>query len=341
MAVRVKVAETAEELEALYRCRHRVYVEQGGYKAARPDGRVFDAYDTWPVDRCVNFIALVDDEVIGGVRLLLAADDDGTSSDRIFPFCDHFVPGTLRGSGSMLVVDQAYRHHTRLTTSLMSVFYHYAWVVGVQELYGCVNPHIWPACQRVGARALAPIPQTSDDGLPYVPFILWMPDMDDRFMAFIRRHGLREFLGVWHRQFFVAGQTVVAPGSPGEFAYVIVDGSAEMRLADGRRVTMFRPYLFGEEEMLRAETRDYEVVAKEDLDLIVLDRATFLDKVATQPASAFKFARLLLDHAPTMEAVDGGRGRRSVAAPDADNTQSGDRAQEAQPVRRDKASGDS
>lgn len=303
MGVRVKIADTREELESLFRCRHRVYVEQGKFMPPRDDGMVFDAYDAWPPDDCMNFIALDGDEVIGGIRMLRRSDGRGTSADEMFDFVPHFQPDTVRASGSMLCVDQRYRRHERLTNSLFSMFYHYAWVLGIDEVYACITPKMWPVCQVIGGVALAPIPQYSDQGLPYVPFRFWVRDLvhADRWIHFVKEHSLEEFLGVWDRTFFQAGEVVCQAGTVPDAAFVIVSGEAEVHVAADRVVRLFRPYMFGEEELLSGALRTHDVVARTDLDLVVLDRATFFERVAAQPQGAFKYARALIQQPTSVE----------------------------------------
>jgi hypothetical protein len=48
MAVRIRLAETTADLDALLRLRHRVFVDDKGYFPAQPDGRVGDRFDAYP-----------------------------------------------------------------------------------------------------------------------------------------------------------------------------------------------------------------------------------------------------------------------------------------------------
>src|SRR5262249_7293735 len=48
MTLRVRVAQTTAELDAVFRLRHQVFVEEEGYMPPRPDRRIADRFDAYP-----------------------------------------------------------------------------------------------------------------------------------------------------------------------------------------------------------------------------------------------------------------------------------------------------
>ncbi|MBX3236339.1 MAG: GNAT family N-acetyltransferase [Nitrospiraceae bacterium] len=64
---RVTVLSSAEELDASFRLRHRIYVDSLGWVPASPDGREIDQYDGWATSLGVFG---EEDRLLGVVRLL-------------------------------------------------------------------------------------------------------------------------------------------------------------------------------------------------------------------------------------------------------------------------------
>jgi N-acyl-L-homoserine lactone synthetase len=50
MGVRSKIAATPDEIDAVFRVQHAVFVEEEGYMLKRPDRRLFDRFDTLPAE---------------------------------------------------------------------------------------------------------------------------------------------------------------------------------------------------------------------------------------------------------------------------------------------------
>ena len=67
MRVHVKVAKTPMEIDGVFLVRHRVFIEEDGKFPAASDRRLYDFFDTIPTT--VNIIAMVDDKVIGCLRM--------------------------------------------------------------------------------------------------------------------------------------------------------------------------------------------------------------------------------------------------------------------------------
>src|SRR5438067_6804021 len=66
MSIRVKLAQTSDELDQIFRVRHRVFVEEDGYMAEWPEQRIYDRFDAFPTT--ANVIAIADGRVVGGIR---------------------------------------------------------------------------------------------------------------------------------------------------------------------------------------------------------------------------------------------------------------------------------
>src|SRR5262245_59286827 len=75
MAIEIRLAQTEEELEAIYRFRYEIYVEELGYELAYTDHERKVIVD--PLDKTARIIgAFEDGKVVGTIRLNYARDSD-------------------------------------------------------------------------------------------------------------------------------------------------------------------------------------------------------------------------------------------------------------------------
>ncbi len=82
-----------------------------------------------------------------------------------------------------------------------------------------------------------------------------------------------------------AGAEVIRQGDPGDRFYMIASGTADVSV-DGRPVATLGPGdSFGEIALLHDVPRLITVTAREDLDLVVVDRAEFLDALSSDPGA--------------------------------------------------------
>lgn len=300
MTVRIKIATTADEHDALFRVRHRVYVEQDGYLPPRPDGRIYDRFDSFPTT--TNLIAVAGGEVIGGVRLAEPCAA-GLPADDYFDF-GPCLPreGARAGSASMLCMDRGYRHRKRVTRCLCSMFYYLATLRGLSHVLAPCNPAIEAAMLQTGYRRVAPVFRHGS-GVDVSPLLLDLSDIGDHMVRFVRTHGQAHLVSSLERAFCAEGETVVRAGEPGSAAYVILEGVAfaELAGADGKQYCerLGPGDMFGELSLLTGRPQSATVVAASDLDLMVLDAGTLRQQLCTEPERAMAFierlSRRLLD----------------------------------------------
>lgn len=276
MAVRIKLATTAAERDALFRVRHRVYVEQCGYLPPRPDQRIYDRFDAFP--DTTNVIAVADGQVIGGVRLA-EPSAAGTPADEYFDFGPFLPPDATRvGSASMLCLDHAHRHRKRLVSCMASVFYCLARQRRLSHILAPCNPEIEPQMFATGYRRVAAVFR-HPSGLAVSPLLLDLDDVPHRLSHSISVHDHELAMHSLERALFCEGETVISAGEPGDAAYVVLQGVAviEARGVEGRRRcgSLGPGDMFGELSLLTGRPHHASVTAATDLDLMVLDGTTF------------------------------------------------------------------
>jgi CRP-like cAMP-binding protein len=96
-----------------------------------------------------------------------------------------------------------------------------------------------------------------------------------------------------------SGSEVIRQGDPGDRFYMIAAGLADVTV-DGLRVGTLGPGgSFGEIALLRDVPRSATVTAREDLDLVVVDRADFLAAMSGGPETGGRVSRAALERLET------------------------------------------
>jgi hypothetical protein len=176
MSVRIRLARTTDELDQLFSLRHRVMVDDERYLPPQPDGRLADRFDAYPTT--VNVIALVDDRIVGAVRFV-ARTPAGTSADEYFDFAPFLPPQAVDVAAGMLVLEPAHRGTPRLLRAMLGMGYDWALRRGATHVLAPANPRRRSGCVRMGYRVVAPEFRHEHSGLPVVPMILDLADLED------------------------------------------------------------------------------------------------------------------------------------------------------------------
>lgn len=288
MIVRVKFAETDAEKDALYRARHRCYVEQGEWMVPRADGRIHDIYDDLSVTRSI--MAWCDGEVVGGGRYT-EENPVGSVADEMFDFTPHLT-GRKRASPSMFFVDHAFREAPAVARCITNLFHHYAVHMGCDETYAACSPMAWPAVKKFGVVELSDDVLVGRNGLPFIPYKLAASDYMEAFLTYIADYELGSVLDVWDRLLVTEGETLVRRGDWARHAYVVISGEAVLRRADGATLTVRPHVLFGEQLVLEGRRWPYALEAGATMELLAIDQDALLDRVLEHPAVAARLGEL-------------------------------------------------
>jgi hypothetical protein len=164
----VRAAVSDADLEAVYRGRHRVYAEEMGAMARRPDRRIRDAYDT----RASTLNLVIDGPVgiVGGARFVVD-EGEGTTADAYFDFRPFLPPDARRAAGSMLWLLPEARGRRGLIAELMAQGH--GWVADrrASHVLATVNPDVADRFSRVGYRSIGSPFVHGADRLPVQPMV--------------------------------------------------------------------------------------------------------------------------------------------------------------------------
>jgi N-acyl-L-homoserine lactone synthetase len=183
MYSQVRLAQTEEEVDAVFRGRYRVFVETHKYIEPNDENRLYDRYDSYPTT--ANFIAVHDGELIGGLRFT-ERSPVGSSPEETFNFGMHLPPASeLYGSGSWLFLDSAYRKRSSITYCLWTLAYAWAQERRWSKLFCVANPVVVPSLLQHGFRQLAAVRIDARKNLPYVPVMRDLRELDQSMQALI------------------------------------------------------------------------------------------------------------------------------------------------------------
>jgi N-acyl-L-homoserine lactone synthetase len=300
MPIRVKIADRAVELNSLFQARHKVFVEEEGYLQKRPDGRIFDRFDTYPTT--VNLIAMVNKEVVGGLRLT-EGSTAGTPAEEFFDFSP-FVPNGAKkiGTASLLCMQRAFRNKPRLTYMLICMGVYWSISKSFSHVVAAVNPLIEPMLRAIGFKPVSPSFHDDEHGVDVLPMVLDLNQVEDHFKEMAKFQGFYGSLKTFEREFYRKGEQILHCGEEGESAYVVVDGRVSISRV-GRRfndppvkrvISEFGPgEIFGEISLLTNKPRSADVFAVTDVDLMVIERPVFYEQLLRNPDLQRKLLELL------------------------------------------------
>jgi N-acyl-L-homoserine lactone synthetase len=299
MPIRVKIATTPIEMDSLFKARYAVFVEEERYLKERGDRRIFDQFDTFP--STVNLIAMVDMEVVGGLRVTVQSEA-GTSSDDLFDFSEYLPRRTEKtGAASMLCMRKIYRDVPRLTFMLLCMGVYWAISKELSHVVAAINPLIEPLLRAIGFKPVGSRFHHEAYGIDVLPMILEMNQLEENFLEMAKFQGFQGSLKTFEREFYKADEQIIKSGVKGDAAYVVVDGMVTVcrpaRRADDPPKTIINELgpgeIFGELSLLTNEPRSADVFASTDVDLMVIDKEIFHSQLLDNPTLQRRLLELL------------------------------------------------
>ena len=301
MTARIRIARTTAELDALFVARHKVFVEEQGNLATWPNQRIADRFDAFP--STANIIALVDERVVGGVRLSRNGDK-GSPLDEFFDFSRYLPSKDDSASVSQFCLLPDFRGGSlRLGFSLLYMGAFWAFRRGIRRLAMACGADVARLAQGMGYQQVAPkFPHPQLD-TPMVPLLLDLRQIKQPLFRMARRPGLLDLFRSLDWQHHRAGDRIVKAGEPGRAAYFVVAGEvivrAERSTAGGAvsfELGELGPgEIFGELALFTSRLRTADVVAASDVDLVVLERQAFREALQEKPERLPEILELLAE----------------------------------------------
>ncbi len=285
MAIKVMAATTPEELDAVFKLRHQVFIEEGTYFAPREDKRLVDRFDAF--NTSVNFMAVVDDVLVGVIRLTLNSSV-GIPADAYYNFHQHLPENARVISAGQLCIQAHYRGNLPLLNSLMTMAFYWAISKQATHIVAPFNPPLKTVMQRCGFSPVSEI--IAVHGVKILPMVGDLAQVRDTFVTFAKKQNIVFFIENFYRAYFSAGETIVLQDELGDEAFFIVEGRVKVTLGDIHQPELQKVIghiekgqLFGEIALLCSSRRVANVIAEQDTQVMVLGRDIFLEQIKKEP----------------------------------------------------------
>ena len=288
MATRIRIASTADELDGLFRSRHKALVEELGSHFPRADQRLLDRFDAFP--DTTNVLASADGTVVGGVRLCKDGADGALAE--VHNFEAKLPKGAMAGSLTryhLLEDHQDAGHRMGLSILYMASFV--AHRQGMTHVLCCPEIRVSRLAQSIGFRQVAPRFRHEPSGRELVPMLQDLRQLELPLLKLARKPGMLDAFDQLEWAYHRAGDTIIEAGTSGSSAYLVVDGevivSVERGDPGGRKsfelAALGPGQIFGELALLTNRTRTANVVAATEVDLMVLERDVFREALIRNP----------------------------------------------------------
>lgn len=290
MATKVMAATTPKDLDAVFKLRHEVFIEQDEWFPPRDDKRFVDRFDAF--DTSVNFMVFVDKILVGTIRLTKDSEV-GMPADDYYDFHQHVAGenAALVSIGRFCIKDK-YRGSLPILNSLMTMSYYWAISNHASHLVIPLNPALEPFMRRCGFQRVSTL--TKNDAVLHdiLPMMVDLQQVKarDNFINFVEKQNIVFFIENFYRAYYSAGEVIVLQDELGDEAFFIVEGKVKVTLGDihqpeQQKVISYieKGQLFGEIALLCSSRRVANVIAEQDTQVMVLERDIFLEQIKKEP----------------------------------------------------------
>ena len=296
--MKLKIAQTADELDDVFWLRHQVYIIEDGKYGGKPlrNQRIVDRFDAFPDS--LNIIAYDEDEPVGTMRIGLDSGL-GLASEEYYeltPFRQEaaakwwaeYGRPTVDACPSMLAVRERWKNRRDVIRALikMAIGVWHSW--GVTHVYSSVNHETVGMYDRLGFSPLAEKKWIDSIGNHVVPIRAPFDSLFQWAFGKLQDDLLDAYSGHFERLLLQPGEVLFSEGDLGDHAYMVDEGAIKVSRYDisGCELTLAtleQGELFGELALIDTYPRSATATAMKATELIVLDRKTFRNRLATEP----------------------------------------------------------
>lgn len=312
MAIRLKVARTAKELDDVFWLRHEVYVVEDKRFGGRPlaNQRITDHFDALPM--VANIVAYDQEEPVGTLRLNLDTGC-GLPSEDVYDFAAYRQElqkcyGTDHlslGSAGMLAIREKWRCRRDVIKAMFKLATGIGHSWGATHGIATVNHDTVSIYERLGFKALNEPQWNEVIGNYIVPMAgefeaayLWA--FGNLLNAKLDRFWLEAFSAHFERLLIAQGEQLFTEGDEAEHAYIIDNGWIQISRKDpeGHELTLAtlsHGALFGELALIDESPRSATAIAGTHAELIQLNRQDFLESIKENPQQVERLLRVFAE----------------------------------------------
>jgi len=300
MAIRLKLARTAQELDDVFRLRYDVYVAERGKFATDPrNPRIVDHFDAVP--DTANVVAYDGDLAIAAMRINKDTPI-GLPAESYFDFSEirerlrqeyleRGEPLNIVG-GSMLAIRREYRNRRNVIFALFkeAAGLMYSW--GATHVIGSVRADTLSLYHRIGFEAMAEPAFNEVIGDHLLPILAPFDKVFEWTFGNISTQAshfwLDKFTPEFERILLAPGEVLFRQNDVAEHAYAVDEGWISISRTDpgGNEMVLAnlsRGAFFGEVAIFDGERRSATATALVNTELICIDRQRLLEAVRRNP----------------------------------------------------------
>lgn len=317
MAIRLKVAKTEKEVDDALWVRHEVFVVEDGKFGGKPlpSERIVDRYDTFP--GVYNIIVYEEEQPVATMRLVkesaigLPAYEhydfsnyrDSVARERM----SRELPGApVFGSAGMLAVRNEWRARRDVVRAMFKVAAGVSLSAGATHIVVVVNHETARMYRRLGFDALSERFWVDSVGNYVVPLASSVESFHTWAFGDLPQTPLDTFKDSFERVFVRPGELIFAEGELGSHAYIVDNGSVRIfrTSPEGEQLDLAhltRGSLFGELALIDSAPRSAGAMAMSDVELISLDRASFLEQLYSEAKRVHELLQLFTQRIRRMD----------------------------------------
>lgn len=301
MGIRLKLAQSAKELDDVFWVRRQVFfIEEGKFDSSPQTERFFvDRFDAHP--KCANLIAYDDEQPIATIRLNLDTGA-GLPPEELFDFSveksrievEWLLEASENaniGSAGMLAVRKDWRRRRDVIRALFKLAATIGRSWNCTHIIVIANHENAMMYQRVGFSPLSEKNWNEDIGNYVIPMVSTFVELYARTVgSAMEGFGFfRGFSNQFQRAVFRAGERIFSEFDEADECYIVDVGSVKIATTnakDGRELAfaVLGPgEIFGEMALIDAKTRSANAIAATDTEVIVLRTDDFKDCLRTHP----------------------------------------------------------
>ena len=302
MSIRLKVANTAQELDDVFRLRHEVFIqERGKFSSSSLDyPRIVDHFDTLP--GVANVVAYEGSQAIATLRVNrdspigLPADEHYDFSDvrsRLeLQYQDSTGQQPIFVSGSMLALHKDWRYKKNVIFALVkeAIGVMYSWQA--THVMATISEESLSLYGRLGFEAIDEPLWSESVGDTLVPLLAPFDKVFDwafgSISTKVSHFWLDNFCTDFERLLLAPGEVIFSQHESADYAYAVDNGwvSISRTDPDGNEMilaNLSKGALFGELAIFEGETRDATATAFVNTELIAIKRHHMLDIIRQNP----------------------------------------------------------
>lgn len=227
MPITFKVAESAIDRNAVFKLRHRVFVEQEQRFDNSVSSSITDIFDSF--NETLNIMALKDNELIGSIRVVLD-NPVGLPASEHYDFKQRLGPveGNFACFGWLCTLKE-YRSYPGLLIGLIKMAVHEMKKNGAHHLIATLHPPLMRFLERTfNAIRVGDDFNSEELGVPMTPAYLSFDTIPPRSREILGGVSNMILQDSSVRKIFQEGETIIEKGSTGDEAFLILRGSARI-----------------------------------------------------------------------------------------------------------------